>query len=54
MPMTTTSPTPFRQDYWPEELGRQKLYQPVERGFEREIGKRLDYWAKLRKERGQG
>jgi len=42
------------QNYWPEELGRQKLYQPVERGFEREIGKRLDYWAKLRKERGQG
>jgi putative ATPase len=24
----------------------------VERGFEREIRKRLDYWAKLRKERG--
>ena len=42
------------QDYWPEELGRQRLYQPVERGFEREIGKRLDYWDKLRKERGGG
>ena len=42
------------QNYWPEELGRQKLYQPVERGFEREIGKRLEYWAKLRKERGEG
>jgi putative ATPase len=40
------------QDYWPEEIGRQRLYQPVERGFEREIGKRLDYWEKLRKERG--
>ncbi|MGO9941970.1 MAG: replication-associated recombination protein A [Rhodoblastus sp.] len=40
------------QDYWPEALGRQKLYQPVERGFEREISKRLDYWEKLRKERG--
>jgi putative ATPase len=40
------------QDYWPEKLGRQKLYEPVERGFEREIGKRLEYWAKLRKERG--
>ena len=40
------------QDYWPEKLGRQTLYEPVERGFEREIGKRLDYWAKLRKERG--
>ncbi|MFO1167037.1 MAG: replication-associated recombination protein A [Rhodoblastus sp.] len=40
------------QDYWPEKLGRQTLYEPVERGFEREIGKRLEYWAKLRKERG--
>jgi putative ATPase len=41
------------QNYWPEALGRQKLYKPVERGFEREIGKRLEYWAKLRKERGE-
>jgi putative ATPase len=41
------------QDYWPEKLGRQTLYEPVERGFEREIGKRLEYWAKLRKERGE-
>jgi putative ATPase len=40
------------QDYWPEALGRRKLYEPVERGFEREIRKRLDYWEKLRKERG--
>jgi putative ATPase len=40
------------QDYWPEALGRQKLYEPVERGFEREIRKRLEYWEKLRKERG--
>ncbi|HYC24662.1 MAG TPA: replication-associated recombination protein A, partial [Roseiarcus sp.] len=39
------------QDYWPEALGRRKLYEPVERGFEREIRKRLDYWEKLRKER---
>ncbi|MCI4679309.1 replication-associated recombination protein A [Rhodoblastus acidophilus] len=39
------------QDYWPEVLGRQRLYRPVERGFEREITKRLDYWEKLRKER---
>ena len=40
------------QDYFPEELGRQKFYDPPERGFEREIRKRLEYWAKLRKERG--
>jgi putative ATPase len=39
------------QDYFPEKLGRQKFYDPPERGFEREIKKRLDYWAKLRKER---
>src|SRR5262252_9069658 len=41
------------QDYFPESLGRQTFYDPPERGFEREIRKRLDYWAKLRKERGE-
>jgi putative ATPase len=41
------------QDYFPEELGRQKFYDPPERGFEREIRKRLEYWAKLRKERAK-
>jgi putative ATPase len=40
------------QDYFPTEMGRQTYYNPPERGFEREIRKRLDYWAKLRKERG--
>src|SRR3989442_4502099 len=40
------------QDYFPEALGRQRFYDPPERGFEREIRKRLGYWAKLRKERG--
>jgi putative ATPase len=39
------------QDYFPESLGRQQFYDPPERGFEREIRKRLDYWAKLRRER---
>ncbi len=39
------------QDYFPEALGRQTFYDPPERGFEREIKKRLEYWAKLRKER---
>ncbi|MDR3467972.1 MAG: replication-associated recombination protein A [Xanthobacteraceae bacterium] len=39
------------QDYFPDELGRQTFYDPPERGFEREIRKRLDYWAKLRGER---
>ncbi|WP_018184931.1 replication-associated recombination protein A [Kaistia granuli] len=41
------------QDYFPDALGRQSFYQPVERGFERDIRKRMDYWAKLRKERGE-
>ncbi len=39
------------QEYFPEKLGRQLFYQPVERGFERELKKRLEWWAKLRKER---
>lgn len=37
------------QNCFPETLGRQKFYHPVERGFEREIKKRLDYWDALRK-----
>jgi putative ATPase len=40
------------QNYFPDKMGRQKYYDPPERGFEREIKKRLDYWAKLRTERG--
>jgi putative ATPase len=40
------------QDYFPEGLGRRTFYDPPERGFEREIRKRLDYWAKRRRERG--
>jgi putative ATPase len=39
------------QDYFPEALGRKQFYDPPERGFEREIRKRLDYWAKLRREK---
>ncbi|KQZ13277.1 AAA family ATPase [Mesorhizobium sp. Root554] len=39
------------QDYFPEKMGRQTFYDPPERGFERDIRKRLEYWAKLRKER---
>jgi putative ATPase len=37
-------------NYFPEGMGRPDLYRPVERGFEREIAKRLAYWAKLREE----
>ncbi|PWB89156.1 replication-associated recombination protein A [Methylocystis sp. SB2] len=47
------SPEAFSgQNYWPDSLSRQKFYKPVERGFEREIAKRIDYWDRLRKERG--
>ncbi|MFL0693825.1 MAG: replication-associated recombination protein A [Agrobacterium tumefaciens] len=42
------------QDYFPEKMGRKTFYDPPERGFEREIKKRLDWWAKLRRERGGG
>ena len=38
-------------NYWPEEMTPQTYYEPVERGFEREIAKRLEYWEKLRRER---
>lgn len=41
------------QDYFPEEMGRQQFYDPPERGFEREIRKRLDYWARLRSDKAK-
>ena len=41
------------QNYFPEKIGRRQFYEPVERGFERDIKKRLEYWAKLRVERGE-
>jgi putative ATPase len=40
------------QDYFPDEMeSRPQFYDPPDRGFEREIGKRLAHWAKLRAER---
>ncbi|MBI1206025.1 MAG: AAA family ATPase [Azospirillum sp.] len=36
------------QNYFPDGMPRRQFYHPAERGFEREIKKRLDYWAKLR------
>ncbi|HEY8949130.1 MAG TPA: replication-associated recombination protein A [Rhizomicrobium sp.] len=36
------------QNYFPDEMERHSLYQPRDVGFEREVQKRLDYWAKLR------
>lgn len=43
------------QEFFPPELlkaSRPELYQPNERGFEREVKKRLTYWARLREKRG--
>ena len=39
------------QNCFPDGMDREKFYQPVQRGFEREISKRLAYWEKLRNER---
>ncbi|WP_146346064.1 replication-associated recombination protein A [Phaeobacter marinintestinus] len=40
------------QNYFPDGVPRADLYQPVERGFERDLKKRLDYFARLRSQRG--
>ncbi len=42
------------QNYFPDGMTRPVLYAPVERGFERELKKRLDYFARLRAQRGAG
>ena len=41
------------QNYFPEAMGRKKFYKPVERGFEREIARRLTYWENLRNKKKQ-
>ena len=40
-------------NYFPEGIARVKLYHPVDRGFEREIKKRVDYFDRLRAEKQQ-
>ena len=40
-------------NYWPEGMEPQTYYSPVERGFERKVKERIEYWDKLRAERGQ-
>ena len=42
------------QNYFPDGMARQSFYEPAERGFEREIRRRLDYWRKLRGQRQPG
>ena len=39
------------QNYFPDGMARETFYRPVERGFERDLRKRLDYWEKLRAKR---
>ena len=41
------------QNYFPDGMERSRFYRPVERGFEREVKKRLDYWDKLRLRKGE-
>ncbi len=36
------------QNYFPDGMARENFYRPSERGFEKEVAKRLAYWAKLR------
>ncbi len=42
------------QNCFPDEMQRLDFYRPAERGFEREIRKRLAYWERLRKEKRGG
>jgi putative ATPase len=39
------------QSYFPDGMAREQFYRPRDRGFEREIGKRLEHWARLRQDR---
>jgi putative ATPase len=40
------------QEFFPDKMGRQIYYDPPDRGFEREINKRIEFWNKRR--RGDG
>ena len=37
-------------NYWPEEMATETYYRPVDRGFEREVLKRMEWWDKKRRE----
>ncbi len=39
------------QNYFPTKMARKQYYQPTQRGYEKEIIKRLDYWHKLRQKK---
>ena len=38
-------------NYFPDGVARVKLYHPADRGFEREIKKRIEYFDRLRAEK---
>jgi putative ATPase len=42
------------QNYFPDGMARQRFYAPAERGFERDILKRIEYWDRLRAKKGPG
>jgi putative ATPase len=42
------------QNYFPDGMARQRFYDPVERGFERDIRKRIEYWDRLRSRKTEG
>ncbi len=41
-------------NYWPEGMEAREWYRPVERGFEREVLRRMEWWDRKRRERGGG
>jgi len=41
------------QNYFPDTITRPSFYEPVERGFERDLGKRVAYFAKLRRDQNR-
>lgn len=42
------------QNYFPEGMARMSFYEPPDRGFEREIRRRLEYWQKIRRRQTAG
>jgi putative ATPase len=42
------------QNYFPDGMDRIELYKPRDRGFEREISRRMEYWSELRAKRTDG
>ncbi|MFM5929379.1 MAG: replication-associated recombination protein A [Novosphingobium sp.] len=41
-------------NYWPQGMEPQAYYRPVERGFERDVLKRMEWWDRKRRERNEG